>query len=560
MATVNSSTTLGDYTLANNMKNVLVYIGKTFIDTDHRTIYLGQIDDSMLLTKTDSSQLNFVEALIKGYPSFKARFASSMKNIGSINLKKDIMIRNLTDNIYKPLNSTSSFASTNTEINFSKILQPSSELLSILDMIRNTYTFLQDDTLKNYTAGVTFSVSNYSINDSNYSYTQITPEGVPMFLAKINDVVGDMRTFDYVKNDVFMIRRLMLLYELIANIYISMYLYDLAVENNQSDDVNSFLLDIISKTGDILVNLNKNFMFTSDDDAPTRAKISADLNEKAQSVQRSSEQINLLDEKVRDLKSALSSNNDIFNSKYMKSKKAGYYEYAFVGIFILSLIVIIGVSVSPIDRSTKLTTNVFVLLILIVSAYFVDYLYRRNIEGFAVASSGTNLEYGKKQGIVGTVRDKKNDDLAVFDNTYKGEAVSFLSISIYLALLLQSGRTYSSIDAAIKREISYFTKMSGLVDNTNDKVSNATNLAYLDTMMSAARISFFVSLGIIIGGTIIAYVIIGDNIKYQPYILGAAGLLILIALSRYLYETSKYVRNDASKFYWSKPNEVSEFD
>lgn len=555
MTTVNSATSLADYTIANEIKNTIIYIGKTFIDPSRGTIYLGKLDSTSLERKTNSRELNFVEALLKGYVSFKARFATSLPENVSANMFQQIMIRNLDNKVYRPIGSDS-FSPTNTEINFSKILVPSSELLTILDKIKNTYTFLQDEVLKNYTAGTPFVVSNYVVDDKNTSHIKITSDLKSGFLSEIAEIIGDMSSFDFVKNDVFMIRRLMLFYELLTNIYIAMYLYDISVEKGAAGDISKNLLKVISDTGNILINLNKNFIFTSDEDVPTRSRIVSNINKKAQTMNTSSSEMNTLDERVRDLKMMLSNNNNLFLSGLSKKGKAKFYEKMVLGIFIASLIVIVAVSWSPIVKTTKLLINSVVLLVLLVSAYIADYLYRRKIEGFV----GELLPGGMEQGNVGTIKDQKNLLMESFENTYKAEGLNFLSISIYLGLMLQSGRTYNSMDAAMKREISYFTQMAYLVDNTNEKVYNATFLTRMDALTSAARISFFVSLGIVIGGTIMAFLIIDQNLKYQPYILGISGLLIILITARYMHEISKRVRNDPSKFYWAKPDNVSKIE
>ncbi|MEY3497289.1 MAG: hypothetical protein RLZZ325_296, partial [Pseudomonadota bacterium] len=73
----NPVATGNDYTIATDVKNTIMYIGKTFIDSKQSTIYLGNLDNRSLADKKDM-ELNFVEALIKGYPSFKTRFSNSL--------------------------------------------------------------------------------------------------------------------------------------------------------------------------------------------------------------------------------------------------------------------------------------------------------------------------------------------------------------------------------------------------------------------------------------------------------------------------------------------------
>jgi hypothetical protein len=146
----NPVATGNDYTIATDVKNTIMYIGKTFIDSKQSTIYLGNLDNRSLADKKDM-ELNFVEALIKGYPSFKTRFSNSLpQNITQETILM-IMTRTLGDKKYTPISNDTVISPKNTEINFSKLLIPSSDLLSILDKIKNVYTFLEDNTLIKYT-------------------------------------------------------------------------------------------------------------------------------------------------------------------------------------------------------------------------------------------------------------------------------------------------------------------------------------------------------------------------------------------------------------------------
>jgi hypothetical protein len=140
------------------------------------------------------------------------------------------------------------------------------------------------------------------------------------------------------------------------------------------------------------------------------------------------------------------------------------------------------------------------------------------------------------------------------------ETLDYLNITLYLGIMLQSSQTYGSVNDTINREISYFRKMATMMDNTNNKLSGGASVNRLESIVGRQRVAFVVQLGVIIVLGMIAYVAMGDQTAYQPYIFAVVGLLVLLSVFIYMHNTTKYVRTDSTKFYWQRPTDLSVLD
>lgn len=576
-----SVTPTSPYAIGLDIEKVLEYIGEVSIKPDNITRYLGSVNDITGFVDVPDTSLNFVQAILKGYVSFKTRYANSLpaidmssaeKATASINgLISKILIRNIenTTNVYTnggPVVTTGNFLPQTTEINFSRLISDAGGdpiLLDELNKIRLTYSLLSDDNIKKYKSGIPFRVSRYSVTNvkskivSDYT---VDPKNSTQ-MADLNNIITQVISnkgegidkFDFMHNDIFVIRRLMLLYELLANIYIAMYIYDKSVDANVASTLQSSLLNIVTNSSIILKTLNENVKFKLDSQDQSRASIIQSIRDNISSYNDNSVKISEIDNSVRDLKTTLMYNKRTYESGVNNRTRMAKYEKIIIVVFVVCLLIMISFAIAPIERSIKLAICSSVLLLLIVSAIILDkiYNYNQSKEGFtnyylpdpSVSNSGETIG-------------RKDNWLSIYNQTFHAEALDYLYNTIYLTNLLQTNRAYNKLDSSMRRETKYFVEMQGLIENSSNKLSKYAANVQLDAAVSSARVTFFVSLGIVISAAIIAYIMIGNSLQYQPFVLGFTGLLIFFVLVRYLVEVSRYVRTDPSKFYWKRPGDT----
>ena len=568
------------YKFTNNIQNVLKYIGTNFVKTTNRTEYTGDIS-------IRGKGLNFVEAIIKGYSSFTIKYASSLPQASTVTnttLTTDVYIRKLdatSDYTQMTDANITSFDSTTTEINYSKLI--TGDLLTELNNIKNAYTFLSDTNLSTWksTSTPSFNVSNYRVVDSTKK-SHIPYNNTTVKLS-IETVLGPLNNFDFVQNDIFMIRRMLLLYELMTNIYISMYLYEKytpPVSAGPGDrprargvDVSSKYITNISNTANILININKNFSISTNETPTERSNIIKNLNKNIQKYKTNSDTINDLDDTVRNQKMELASNQSTYKGARMTTSNTSKYDKIIMSIYIISIIAVVAIAISPLEKASRLILCGGILVVILLLAVILNNRYNKATEGFEVEDEeDEEEEVNTKEGfdnyylptpsslsLGNTVADKTNL-LAVYNQSFLSEALDYLNITVYLGALLQSNSTYSNINSTVQRELSYFNQMHDMIDNTNNKLTGAISITELEMITNSARATFFIHVGVILSIGIILYIASGDNPEYQPYLFGIVGLLLVFVIFAYLLKISKRVRTSPKQFYWDRPTNITILD
>ena len=559
-------------TLTNNIQNIIKYIGTTFVSTGHKTDYTGTITAD-----------TFVNAITSGYSVFKTKYSSSLPTATDITgpvtqpiTNQHILYKTLTVTEYSTLDSAnklSGFNPATMEINYSKLLTANSDLLKELNRIRNAYSFLTESNLKLYKSrsGTTdIPISNYDVISNNnrlVSTTTVTISAINNANAaaytpagNIWAVLGDMKKFDFTTNDVFMIRRMLLLYELLVNIYISMWLY----EQNADTTEDAGYLTNISNTANILINLNKNFAPDSTQGDNASESILKDLNINIQDYKRYTQSINNVNDKVKDLKAAISINKNTYQIVSSKQKGASRYAWTLFTVYSIAVLAILVVAILNIEKPIKLMILAIIFVIMIISAVIIYNMLYKRIESFIGDDKKETFAnfylIDPTQFVTGSSSINKADLLTFYGNSFLSQANDYLNTTLYLGVILQSGRVYGGMNNTIKREINYYKKVQNMLGNTNKRIKNSEAILGINIIISSARVEFFIYLGIVLALTIIAYVIVGDNAVYQPYIFAIAGLFILLAIFKYLYAINKHVRRDPAKLYWNRPSYIDKLD
>jgi len=615
----------GNYNVYDDTRKTLRYMKNTFIDEKNQTLLLG----AELISAPYSAGINTVSdpisAMVYGYDFFKKYYEDSLPlntNVTAAMLTTDVKVREDANTIYytMPISDIQISGSTVTdftkEVNYSKILRTPADsntpnLIKDLNKVRNAYTYLKDTNLKRFKSGTAdndIKLSNYVIDtiegSSNINKTLTTladnetVQNIWEVLIKgtvpitnnspdYNKMKEDIRNFDVVKNDVFVIRRMLLLFEMMANIYISMYLYDmynLKTSDTDTTKKNNQKLFVknISNTAQMLINLNETFTKSTEGGDNTRSKIIRKLNEEIRKYLNNSNQINSLDTDIFNLKMDMTSNKSLYEGSAGKSKKVSTYEKTMIAVFVVFIVATLGVSMYPMPKPIKVISILAMLVLVVVFAFVFKFMFNKKLEGFEDGEDFEDMddeefedmdddeegfavgdgEYLINPNTITSVQENSDitSTLTTYNRAFVGEALDYLNITLYLGITLQSSKSYRNMNNTIGREMNYFEQVKTMMDNTNNKLSSGASVNQLDIMISRARANFFIKLGIIIAVCALAYVILGDNARVQPYIFAITGLLILLIVFMYMHEVAKYVHTDGTKFYWTAPSNMSVLD
>ena len=660
-----TKTYTGDYTIYDNVRKVLIYMRDTFIKENNRTIYLGSgLRNTALASGSDiPAATDAMNALVFGYDYFRQYYNASLP------LSADVAM--LMTNVYVRAAGTDTYrlmtdADINTdresfkkEINYSRVLtypnpmpaSPPPNLLADLNKVRNAYTFLKDNNLKSFKSGNdNIKVSNYmvpiptpgsAVAPTDYKTETTLTDAVvadiwdvliggarPTITANgastndFNKMKQQLRQYDVVENDVFIIRRMLLLFELMANIYISMYLYDkyntLTQDTGDAKKAKQItFIKNISNTAQMLIGLNETFS-KSTEPGSQRSVIIQDLRKNIRKYLSSSNDINELDASVFRLKTEMAGNQSLYNGTAGTRRKAAAYEKTIIAMFVVFVVILLGVAIYPMPKPVKTMIALGMLVLVVFFASILTNLFRKRLERFENMDEDEEFEdmeeafedvtedFEDMEDAAEDFEDMEDDDegfedmeddeegfedmeegfavgageylitpanisavqdanavvktLMGYNRAFVGEALDYLNISLYIGITLQSSQSYKSMNDTMNREIGYFDQMKQMIDNNNNKLSGAASVNQLDAITSRARANFFIQMGVLIAIGVVAYIMFGDNPSVQPYVFAVIGLIILLLVFIYMHEVSKRVRTDGQKFYWRQPSNLSVLD
>jgi hypothetical protein len=647
--TVLSKTYTGDYTIYDNVRKVMMYMRDTFLKENNRSVFLGSGLRTRVLSPGSvvPAATDPINAMVFGYDYFRQYYNASLPLIVDTTiLTTNVYVRAAGTDVYSLMTNTdidTGRQSFTKEVNYTNVItypvpapaSPPPNLLADLNKVRNAYTFLKDNNLKSFKSGNNnIKVSNYSVSipaqgaasaSTDYK-TEVTltdavigniwdvliggarptitgSDGVST--NDFNKMKEQLRQYDVVENDVFIIRRMLLLFELMANIYISMYLYDRynATTQDTGDAKKAKQITFIkniSNTAQMMIGLNETFS-KSTEAGSQRSIIIQDLRKNIRKYLSSSNDINELDTNVFRLKTEMSGNQSLYNGSAGTRRKAASYEKTIIAMFVVFVVILLGVAIYPMPKPVKMMVALGMLVLVIFFASILTNLFSKRLEKFEDMDNDEEFEDMEEEefedateGFEDMEDDEDFEDMeddvegfavgageylvapanisAVQDTTavtkmltdynraFMGEALDYLNITLYIGITLQSSQSYKNMNDTLNREIGYFDQMKQMIDNNNNKLSGAASVNQLDAITSRARASFFIQLGVLIAIGVVAYIMLGDSPATQPYVFAVMGLLILLLVFIYIHEVSKHVRTDGQKFYWRQPSNLSVLD
>ena len=136
------------------------------------------------------------------------------------------------------------------------------------------------------------------------------------------------------------------------------------------------------------------------------------------------------------------------------------------------------------------------------------------------------------------------------------EVNAFIQNTIHMALILQNSKTYSYINHTIEKEINYYTATKQQVDNAKTLAKASERMYNLETRNNLSRVNVYIALIIILTFAIVGYRLSGDRKGFQYTVLGISGFLLLMVALLYIIDVERKVRTDGRKIYWGQPNDM----
>lgn len=402
------------------------------------------------------------------------------------------------------------------------------DIKSTIDLIKNDY--IDSDKHVLYIAGLQADIQK----EDSYGV-------LPMYRLPV---------FDDSKTNRIAIRRLLLLYELMATYYIAAYI--LYQNFNTNKQLATSLVNVVY---DYMMNFNRNMIRqgvgTGQVGSTLVGTLSSGVATKISDFKKNVDDINIKSSALTtgqvDLKTRI---NNMSSEKDKSSRAYTYMIVAFV-LFIIVVMACVIIFLLPIEHAKKVTASVGVASVGIIVLIIFNFIYTTKVENFQA------YLYKPESSAAGLSISQQSDFEGGVGIVALGYASDYLDNTIQIALMVQTYIGYNNMNGALSREKVYYDEINNRIELSKTKVDSARNVYTLDRYTSRARVSFFVSIGILISLTIA--LLIGTS-KYptaRPIILGVSGFILFLAILFYLLDTSARVRTRSDKIYWGTPNITS---
>ena len=368
-------------------------------------------------------------------------------------------------------------------------------------------------------------------------------------------VAGSPAEIFSVETDLFVVRRLLLLYTLMSNFYIAMTAYDrMFVAGTTTEPAAA--KNLLSLAYQSLAELNRNTVRAgeSPDNSDSVTKIAERVNERTQDFYKMGANINALSEQTTENKIML--RDDLQRMATTDAVKERSRQYA-VATIAISLVIVFGLAVvfaTPSSPLVKVTGTAAVLVAALILNMAVKKLYAGNVAETFVDSPGA-LVYSLPAYPSGLAATQKAEVIAFYESAFMKQVSEYLGNTTYLALLLQSHKAYGNVNFSMKKEERYFADAVDQMGTQRKKVRDTTGLLRLDQITERARMTLALTTLIIVSAAAFAIMLL--RLRFPgliPFVLIVAAVLLASALFFYIMDTNARVRTSGAHRYWQQPD------
>lgn len=428
-------------------------------------------------------------------------------------------------------------------------------LLDILNSLRITYNILETENLNNYISKKSLNqktldlqIAMYSIQENkDGEYVHDTTDNIDMIENYVKPVIDLNKLRLYIDTTrVEAIRRLILLYETMINVYISLHLLEKATVPGNNEEQNTLSARVIMY--DICYDIVNQFIKRNN----AIGKIGGDVYNLMKDMQGRISKYKLNKVNIENENQELIGlKDDIFFEKnlfdisknYSNKSNAIFYVYSIVSILIISSSIYMLYSPSVPVNVKKLIVSVFVAVSIVL--FIVMQIIKKFVltENFTLSPSISRADINTKKDL--------SADRNTLLSTLNEEIVKYLTNTINVVSFMESYKTYGNINYSMSKEYQYYKNLNDILFNDKNKMDQANRVNYYNSFVTKYRVYFFISMLLTI--TILSLLSI-----YSPYAQSTftiIGVIIFIIITYlYIINVNNLVRTDGKKLYWGHPN------
>lgn len=361
------------------------------------------------------------------------------------------------------------------------------------------------------------------------------------------------------ETDLFVVRRLLLLYVLMGNFYVAMAAYDRMYGAGATTEP-AAARRLLSLTYQAISELNRNTNRAGElgDQSDSVRYVSESVNARIQDFQRMGAEINRLGDETTQRKVALRDDLVRMDTTASVRQRSARYAIATIVLVCVVLAALALVFALPSSPLVKVAGTAATLLLALVINLAIRKLYDGNVpepEPEAFTDPVGARVYNLPDFPGGLSAANKAQILQYYENAFRKEVSEYLSNTVYLALLLKSHQAYGNVNFSMEKEQRFYADAVGQMDVQGTKVRNTTGLLRLDQITERARLTLALSVLIIV--TSAAFAAAALRLRYPALVapvLIAAAVALAIALFLYIMDTNARVRTKGEQRYWQQPD------
>jgi len=417
-------------------------------------------------------------------------------------------------------------------------------LITQLRDMRKLYNALDDivyEKIKN-NPGDTVAVDDYTID--------LTTKKPVTVLANTVLTANIMSALDKVSPvERFVLRRLVLLVDLVTHAHISMFLFEKTYSTTVPCQV--AIQGILSHFVTRLKNLNAKYdqMFEASS-AVSQNDILDNLYENIHRFDKNSKQMDSLSTEFKVSKLKLKSNLKTMESEKSLYSSGNNWTRAFLVVTVIIIATLIAYTIlATTNPEYKWIGAGAVSAVAFLTVLIIYFIKSKKMEAFTTYNPVAWSQAIAQNSAIDVIR-------VAYQYDMMREVNAYVQNTIHMALILQNSKTYSYINHTIEKEINYYNASKQQVDNAKTLAKASERMYNLETRNNMSRTNVYIALIVILTFAIVGYRLSGDRKFFQYTVLGISGFLLLMVALLYIIDVERKVRTDGRKIYWGQPNDM----
>lgn len=422
-------------------------------------------------------------------------------------------------------------------------LATNSECHDFMNALYAWHDLCNDDKWELFMNNSNVSLKKAQLSSGSNVEEQITKSGaISGFKEKMNNLLSFNAMVNSTTVDRFMVQRLLYVYIRLLQFHLGMRYVKKAYDNDMANKkfawaLPAAVIGILERDANDLGLVIKNVEDITMQRKGEYTKLNTDIGKLHDVIDKGKTSIRNQVDRVHS------------ESKYESRSKS-----MTIASFVIFLVVAVGALLTlvlPLEKPKRLMAAGATLMIAALSALILSVVFSKIlVESFVSYQSGFINPLGA-DSIADTI--SIENGMVLFSGEMRRQVLKYLQQCTILVSAVKSYQILGNINYTMAKENRYYTDMNSQIIVSNEKIRGTHRTSDLIQKQHSANMYLFITLSIIIGATLLAFIAFDNYDGVRMIVLGVAAFFVILSFVIYVLEHSSYVRTDGDKKYWSQP-------